>query len=320
MLLFDHILGRPLPVQDEIGDNESGNGYALRMLTANGLQFSDLARAAASVGHTYMPATAAPYLSYAFGASLSRLQRAIPRSYSLKGRRRSAFLGHDFSRTYQLRYTRPQVCPSCLARPGARLQAIWEISLYTSCVEHECLLLDLCVCGRGISWRRAGPFECSCGADLRALCCESAGPGSLAISTLIAARVMRGVPEQKSAGRRGLLNALSLDTLLRLVRALGISESASGDDLVPGRLTRLLSASEAVSTVGRAWDRLGDRNAPIFAELPPAWQIEELLGGANSGDLRVLQALLGEEEPTVSRWLKQHRWVQLDLLERDVNG
>ncbi|WP_244976862.1 hypothetical protein ACUDCK_24325 [Achromobacter sp. CF-sbj1-Ac2-l] len=81
-----------------------------------------------------------------------------------------------------------------------------------------------------------------------------------------------------------------------------------------------MSTSEAVSVVRRAWDRLADKNALVFTQLPPAWQLEELFGGANSSDLRVLQALLGEEEPTVSRWLKQHRWVQLDLLERDVNG
>lgn len=51
-----------------------------------------------------------------------------------------------------------------------------------------------------------------------------------------------------------------------------------------------------------------------------AWQLEELLGGAKSGDLRVLQVLLGDDEPAVSRWLKQHRWEQLDLLDGGADG
>ncbi|MFF7058093.1 TniQ family protein [Achromobacter spanius] len=319
LLLFDHKLGRPLPFQDEIGDGESGNGYALRMLCANGLQFADLARAAASIGHTYMPASAVPYLSYAFGASLARLQRAIPRTYSRKGRRRSAFLGHDFSRTYQLRYTRPQVCPACLAVPNARLLAVWEISLYTSCVVHGCLLADRCVCGKGLLWRRIGPFECSCGADLRVLEVQNADPGSLAVSSLVSAHVSTEQPEHGGIGLQDHLGALSLDTLLRLVRALGISESTCGDDLVPGRLTRLLSSVEAVSVVNRAWARLAGQDTPVFSKPPPPWQLEELLGGATSSDMRVLRALLGDEEPAVGRWLKQQRWKQLDLLEGGVD-
>ncbi|WP_416334388.1 TniQ family protein [Achromobacter insolitus] len=319
MLLFDHKLGRPLPFQDEIGDDESGNGYALRMLCANGLQFADLARAAASIGHTYMPASAVPYLSYAFGASLSRLQRAIPRTYSRKGRRRSAFLGHDFSRTYQLRYTRPQVCPACLAVPRAQLQAVWEISFYTSCVVHGCFLADECVCGRGLLWRRNSPLECSCGADLRAIGVQNADSSSLAVSSLIAAHVSCGAPEYGGVGLGAPLGALSLDTLLRLVRALGISESSCGDDLVPGRLTRLLSSSEAVSVVRRAWDRL-DAGTSMFSKHPPVWQLEEVLGGATSSDLRVLRAVLKDDEPEVSRWLTQHRWEQLDLLEGGQDG
>lgn len=117
----------------------------------------------------------------------------------------------------------------------------------------------------------------------------------------------------------GRLGALSLDTLLRLVRALGISESACGDDLVPGRLTRLLSSSEAVAVVQRAWDRL-DGGTPMFSKHPPVWQLEELLGGATSSDLRVLQTVLKDDEPEVSRWLKQHRWEQLELLESGLDG
>ncbi len=55
---------------------------------------------------------------------------------------------------------------------------------------------------------------------------------------------------------RRLLFALSLDVLLRVVRALGISAGRHEPDLVPGRLTRILKTAEAQQVVQRAFSRM----------------------------------------------------------------
>lgn len=322
LLLFDQHLGQPLPLQDEIGEDESGNGYALRMLSLNGLQFSDLARATASLGHTYLPASAAPYLSYVFGAQLSRVSRAIPRTYSRKGRTRAAFMGNDFSRCYQLRHTRPQVCVQCLAEHGGRAKAAWEVVLYCACPKHRCRLIDLCNCGRPILWRRPSLYQCSCGADLRALPICVADEHVIELSTLIADDLFgrtRTVPDR----RFGAISELSLDTLLRLVRTLGICASPDGKDLVPGKLTRLLSSEEAYHVALRAMKKI----MSLVAANPegdtvwnPSWNIEELLGGATQGDLRILWSLLGCSDPSAVRWFAHQRWQPLELLDEDEDG
>ena len=69
---------------------------------------------------------------------------------------------------YVLRPARPKVCPHCLSATGY-CRRIWDLLPLTTCLYHECLLIDQCPeCEWRITWIRNGVSICrSCGLDLR---------------------------------------------------------------------------------------------------------------------------------------------------------
>lgn len=257
-MFSDLTFGRPLPVQDEIGPKESGNGYALRMVTANHLMFCDMTRALASIGHRYLPFAAAQRVAYWFGASPVAVASAIPFSYKARGHLVTRFMGHEFNRPYHIRLSRPQVCVRCLDEQGCALAA-WDISMITSCPRHQIKLIDRCPkCGRCISWRRPDLWTCHCGEDFRFVAAASATSDELWLSQRIENLLfVKNNSFQETNMSKRVLITFNLDVLLRVVRALGISEGGAADDLVPGRVTRLLATHEAQQILTRAFSRLG---------------------------------------------------------------
>ncbi|AHG65260.1 TniQ family protein [Advenella mimigardefordensis] len=258
-LFLDPILGRPLPIQDDLKPDESGNGYALRMTEANGIQFSQLARSMASLGHRYLPNEVAGKIAYLFGGNPIDVGKAIPKSYREKGHIITVFKDCILTRPYHVRRSWTQVCPLCLLNTGFA-QALWELSLVTACPVHYTRLLDQCPkCFRKLTWRRPSLLECNCGMRLEGAELEAPSEAELWLSSTLFCLLSdirmspeRGIPY-------AFLANLSLDVLVRLIRALGIS---SGPEHVsnfrPGKLTRVLSSKEAVQVVQRAFLRISD--------------------------------------------------------------
>lgn len=277
-MFTDVRFGRPLPVRDEIDAAESGNGYALRMVVANHLLFSDLTRALASIGHRYLPNSTAKKIAYWFGANPVSVSRAIPTSYKLNGRMVSRFLDQEFSRPYHIRLSRPQVCVKCLDEFGYA-SAVWDISLITCCVRHKVQLIDRCLkCARVISWRRPDLWTCHCRADFRLMETSSADFSSLWLSSQLEHLILSAArPATENGLSLRILSMLGTDVLLRVIRALGISESESSDDIVPGRLTRVLTSIEAQEVVGRAFLRMSQILAATSRDADvPALHVKEL--------------------------------------------
>jgi hypothetical protein len=254
----DLSFGRPLPVQDAIDPRESGNGYALRMVAANHLEFCDLTRALCTIGHRYLPFSAASRVAYWFGADPVSVARAFPHSYRSRGHLVAQLMGNEFHRPYHIRVCRPQVCGMCLQQhTWARL--IWDVSLVTCCPQHKVRLVDRCPsCNRALRWRRPDVESCLCGYNFR----DAAGVQATADEIWFSDRVeglLFGDAQTDvsvSDAARCLLASLSLDPLLRLVRTLGIVPEGGGLDIVPGKLTRLLTSAEATAVVVRAFSRL----------------------------------------------------------------
>jgi hypothetical protein len=144
----------PYPIQDEVEPDEDGVGFVLRMATVNGITFNQLARKLASPGHLYLPAVASSALAFMFGCSPIRLEQAFVKPY-FRGdiSQGAAFLGHQFLRPYLLKQAHPQLCPGCLAETQ-RAHAAWSVALVTCCPDHRVKLIDRCMCGRRVSWRR----------------------------------------------------------------------------------------------------------------------------------------------------------------------
>jgi hypothetical protein len=265
----------------KIYSDESGNGFALRMLGQNGLTFSDLAKVVASIGHRYVPATAASQVAYLFGESASSLHRAIPYTYKSNGRLVARFMDQCISRPYHLRHTRPQVCTQCLSELGRAL-AVWEISLVTACHTHGFELIDACPqCNRSISWRRPSLRICVCGFDFASHQPELAKTEHIWISRCIEKGLLGGSASHNIINELHYLSNLSLDSILRLLRSVGISEHDDGRDLLPGKLTRVLRTNEAQKVLNRAITRLrqisSNKDSKNTGNQPQAWGVTEVL-------------------------------------------
>lgn len=254
----DLSLGRPLPIQDAIDPQESGNGYALRMVVANHLEFCDLTRALCTIGHRYLPFSTATTLAYWFGADPVAVALSFPRSYKARGHLVAQLRGAEFNRPYHIRVSRPQLCGLCLREcESARL--LWDVSLVTCCSKHRVRLVDRCPsCNRALCWRRPNLVTCLCDQDFRRAPGVRATDDEVWLSDRIEGLLFGDAQAHVGnidAARR-LLVPLSLDALLRVVRTLGIAPDGGDSDIAPGKLTRLLTSDEAATVVVRAFARL----------------------------------------------------------------
>lgn len=114
---------------------------------------------------------------------------------------------------------RPKVCPACLRQFGF-ISRLWDLSAYTACVEHKCLLIDKCPqCGGPIRWSRNQISRCGqCRSDW-----TSVTSPSLQSEQLKAARQIHRLcsashePTVRMNRRRNPLLSLNLDDLLTVL-------------------------------------------------------------------------------------------------------
>lgn len=315
MLFLDASFGRPMLELDQIELDESGSGYALRMVRRNGLTFNDLVRAFASPGHKSVPHNAGGKVAFAFGATPARVFAALPQLYRERGKTLARFKDHAFTRSYHIRQTRPQVCGQCISQLGRALCA-WDISLFTACPRHKCYLVDKCpACDRPVSWRRPDIGRCWCKSNFASWDLREAEPLHIELSALIETHL------SVQAGRaRGML---TLDCLLRLVRALGISETSDGADLVPGALTRLLSTEHAIGVVTRALGRcsvLQSHSLKMDFTGCPTWMLRSVFEGASATDYALMRQALDKAarlELACSELRVQQHQLSIEGLDHD---
>lgn len=247
----------PYPMQDEIYPDEDGIGFALRMAIANGLTFNDLARRLASPGHIYLPSKAARAIAFMFGATPRHVERAFVHRYFRGGCEGARFLGQTFLRPYHLKPSRPQICPLCIEQ-RSRADAVWTIALVTCCPIHHIRLMDRCICGRAVKWRRPSIDFCECGrrlvsSDQRMSPVTSA---ELAVTSQIY-RILHSSTDQPSYASEfsSTFDDISMDTFLRLVWAFGILDEQR-TDAHPRSANRVFTTPEAADIVCRASDRI----------------------------------------------------------------
>lgn len=255
-MMFDAATA-PYPRQAEIEADEDGVGFGLRMATANGITFNELARALASPGHLYLPYRAASSLAFMFGCTPQRLGTAFVRRYFRGQNFGAEFLGHRFLRPYHLRQARPQVCPVCI-QERAHALAAWSVSLFTACPEHGIRLLDHCGCGRRVSWRRPSIGLCECGRLLtpKSQPTRHADPRELWVSGqityLLGPAHFRLLP---ISDLPDVFDEISVDTFVRLVWAFGVIDDQQDTDR-PTSANLIPTTNDAARLVCRAYDRL----------------------------------------------------------------
>lgn len=155
----------------------------------------------------------------------------------------------------QFNYQRFRICPTCL-RERPVWWAVWDLALVAACPFHRHLLINQCPgCKKKLSWLRPAVERCRCGVDFRTLTAETANPELVAMSTLIyrAAGLTSGAGTELELTNWNFpseLARLPLDSLLRLIRFLGLTGEKQGfrRKQRPFRTGNLVTAIRAVET------------------------------------------------------------------------
>lgn len=315
------------PLQDEIWSGESGQGYALRMCSGNGI--GGLVQVKHMLGrnrfHT-LSAEDAPRLAEWFGASVERLELALERIQEQRRVNGCSYMGNSLGRSYFLNRFYPRVCPDCLQESGY-CRAAWDFSLAVACAMHKRLLIDCCpACARSLNWHRPGVGVCDCGYPWAAVDMpEEPTSWELTLAQWIDSRMddghRRTVASVKSVAQNceveyplaPFMAGLSLDGLFRMTYALATAYSYTPDSQDHKRIRGALpKARQTIEWSGSIGLRLARREHLTLARRPSV--LLDLLGeaatSANTGSpdcssaQSLLEALLVHSP--ASRWTAKH--------------
>lgn len=226
------------PIRDRVMPGESGQGYVLRMATANGLRGLPFVKGCLGRSRFQtLDAQDAASISKWFGAPADELAQALGRLSRKTEDEEFSYAGHDIGRSYFVNRGQPRVCPRCLSQYGY-CRAEWDFVLVVTCPQHACLLHDRCpVCTRVLDWNRPSFLNCHCYADLRTWPPSDGGPSVLemAFARWVSTAVAPSTLDQSSwplerGGQDGLmrlLRPLSLGAGLSLTYALASSADPS---------------------------------------------------------------------------------------------
>lgn len=142
-----------LPISISPISDESGLGYCLRSISRNGASLHGLRRLLGIDNVGRFTAKHASHLGRIFRQSSQWFESSLPSIEKTKPYQRDCY-GHRWFSKNNLRLQAPQVCVPCLHSKGY-CRAVWDVSLSTVCVEHQCYLLDFCSkCQKPLRWDR----------------------------------------------------------------------------------------------------------------------------------------------------------------------
>jgi hypothetical protein len=229
------------PVQDDIQSGESGQGYALRMASANFLTgLGEIRRRLGKNTTTTLSSSDASFLAQWFGADATKLQHALEETdltdldEFFDGVNQSVYAGHLIPRQNYLNRMAPRVCPECLQEQDAcRIE--WDFAFVTACPRHERLLIDRCPgCLSSITWQRPAVNICDCGAYLtEASQCVQKEPTlvdlevSRWISEWVGSESTPGTKRVNGSALMKLLSPLSLHGGMNILWALSLAEDSN---------------------------------------------------------------------------------------------
>lgn len=307
----DDPLSVQFPYQDEIATGESGQGYALRMASGNGLRSVVILKKLLGKKHSMaFEARDAPYLAHWLGATEQRLAFAleqIPRGTRSSG---CSYAGHWLGRSYFLVRSCPRVCPDCIQDLGYCRMA-WDLALCVACVRHQRVLVETCpLCARALSWNRPALNSCACGYFWE----ESVKVTQPSNDELVIARAIDlQMPDGNSCGSNeklahssnswhSLFQHLTLDGLMRIVHALAIASAHDYSSSAEPRVRRALPKARQTIRIAAAFGKKVAALESISLRTHRPIALIDLLcdlvatpSDARKGDLSTAQSML--------RWL-----------------
>lgn len=286
---------RQLPIRLELAPAESGLGFALRALRANGIAFDRGVQWLRLERHRPMAWQDIRHIAWALNVDADQWgERVVVRDQGGKGWVRLA--GQRFRRHIASNRLYAKLCPQCVRERGI-VRVSWLLRATVGCPWHGYSLIDSCHrCGERIGWDRPDVDICRCGRPFRAhgqeaelesevmawLCwLESAvSPAEPARPILEGFRSMPGAIEH-----------LSVDGAFRILEALGLR--AAPNDSVRAALARCAVPRALGSAIARGLARLRfvEANLNQVSSLSPVVYQETLIAVAKDYAAPADQAL-----------------------------
>ncbi|QWE28475.1 TniQ family protein [Polynucleobacter sp. AM-7D1] len=245
------------PIHDTLMPGESGPGFIIRMAQKNHVGYYELMRHINFYQYPYITNNAATMISPLFGLKPKCIARVTADHYKIYGQCHTRLNGFIFRKSYLVRQRHPQICHLCIEEK-LYSQLVWDLSLYTACVEHKICLIDHCSsCGKSLTWARNKLSVCGCGKPFFGKHNKSsiASEFQLFVSSVIKSKFTDDLSEPISNNSLlKLSDGLSLDIFLRLIWSFGLHTAPMLGRLSHGK--QILNTSATIDLVNHAITRI----------------------------------------------------------------
>jgi hypothetical protein len=251
---------RQLPVRLELAPGESGLGFALRVLRANGVAFDQGMRWLGLERHRPLDQPVVRRIAWALNVDADEFGTRLVTRDPGGGPGWVRLAGTRFRRQVATNRLYAKVCPQCLRDKGiTRLS--WQLRATVGCFLHGYSLVWSCPhCGQPIGWNRPDVDVCRCGRHIKGQAASPVEPGVQAWLCWLESALSPEAPPPASTVLPAALLHLSIDGAFRIVEALGLFAR-------PGESVRLaLSKCRTPQALGAVVQRGVDRLRAIEAD------------------------------------------------------
>jgi hypothetical protein len=250
---------RQLPVRLELATGESGLGFALRALRANGVRFDQGMRWLGLERHRPLDAQAVRRVAWALNVEPDEFGARMVTRDAGAGQGWVRFAGMRFRRHVATNRLYAKVCPQCLRESGvARLS--WQLRATVGCFRHGYSLVWSCPhCGQAIGWDRPDVDVCRCGRHIKPCAAAPVEEGVQAWLSWLESSLSGDVVLPRPIALPAAMLHLSLDGAFGIVEALGLCATSSHS--VRSALLGCRTPQELGAVVQRGLARLREAEA-----------------------------------------------------------
>ncbi len=288
---------RQLPVRLELAPAESGLGFALRVLRANGIAFDQGMRWLGLERHRPLDQQVVRRIAWALNVDADEFGTRLVTRDPGGGPGWVRLAGARFQRQVATNKLYAKVCPQCLREQGiTRLS--WQLRATVGCFVHGYSLVWSCPhCGQPIGWNRPDVDVCRCGRHIKGQAGTPVEPGVQAWLCWLESVLCPAVAPPASTVLPDALLRLSIDGAFRILEALGLCAK-------PGHSVRLaLSKCRTPQALGAVVQRGVDRLQAIEADPGVFMRLAAMVNQLALA--RVAAEAAAKEDQALAWWLIQ---------------
>ncbi|HEY4081859.1 MAG TPA: TniQ family protein [Burkholderiaceae bacterium] len=315
---------RQLPVRLEPAPSESGLGFILRALRANGIPFDRGVQWLNFERHRPMDRANARRVAWSLNVDADQFGERLVTRDPGGGKGWVRLAGQRLRRQVAPNVLYAKLCPQCVRERGVT-RLSWLLRAAVGCPFHGYSLIWTCpTCGRGIGWDRPAVDLCRCGRHFR---CATAPPLESGVrgwlcwleaalsSSKLQPTVMPAFDKLPM-----VLRHLSVDGAFRIIEAMGMI--AAPGQSVRGAMSKCSAPRELGAVIARGLERLSAieadlENAPRFGAVTNQVALARLFKDCAAIEDQslawwLLNAMRSDIDPGATRAGTQPKW-QLPL-------